>query len=350
MRVLGALACIAVAIAGLKLASSVVAPVIFAGFLTLVSAPLVDWLHRKGLPRWLAITVTCLSVVLLAGFIFFVLYTSLNQFRDELPAYEAQLAARTASFDSWLTDHGIDTSSAGSLSAFSGESLGNIALKLIDFILQSLSGFLLLFLLIIFFMIDSELIATRGQKQLSAVHERWPAVRGFVRDLQKFFVIKSVENLIISGSMVVLLLIFDVPYPWLWGIIGFFLSYIPTIGLILACIPPVILAFVTNGATAAIVIAVGVTIVNQVGDNIILPLMANKRLSMPMSIQFISFLLWAWVLGPVGAVLALPLTMAVRLVLSMSTQTLWLGEWLSGPVPDRNEIEVAAAPDTTPVT
>jgi predicted PurR-regulated permease PerM len=150
--------------------------------------------------------------------------------------------------------------------------------------------------------------------------------------------------------MVVLLLIFDVPYPWLWGMIGFFLSYIPTIGLILACIPPVLLAFATNGATAAIVIAVGVTVINQVGDNLILPLMANKRLSMPMSIQFISFLSWAWVLGPVGAVLALPLTMAVRLVLSMSTQTVWLGDWLSGPVPDSNEIEVAIAPDTTPAT
>jgi predicted PurR-regulated permease PerM len=199
-------------------------------------------------------------------------------------------------------------------------------------------------------MIDSELIARRAQQQLSAVHERWPAVRGFIRDLQKFFVIKSVENLLISGSMVVLLLIFDGPYPWLWGIIGFFLSYIPTIGLILACIPPVLLAFATNGATAAIVIAVGVTVINQVGDNLILPLMANKRLSMPMSIQFISFLLWAWVLGPVGAVLALPLTMAVRLVLSMSTQTVWLGDWLSGPVPDSNEIEVAIAPDTTPAT
>ena len=147
--------------------------------------------------------------------------------------------------------------------------------------------------------------------------------------------------------MVALLLIFDVPYPWLWGIIGFFLSYIPTIGLTLACIPPVLLAFVTNGATAAIVIAVGVTIVNQVGDHVILPLMANNRLSMPVSIQFISFLLWTWVLGPVGAVLSIPLTMTVRLILSMSTQTVWLGDWLSGPVVDPSEVEAAVSPDTT---
>jgi AI-2 transport protein TqsA len=163
-------------------------------------------------------------------------------------------------------------------------------------------------------------------------------------------VIKSVENLLISGSMVVMLIIFDVPYPFLWGIIGFFMSYIPAVGLILACIPPVLLAFVTNGATAAIVIAIGVTIVNQVGDHVILPLMANKRLSMPVSIQFVSFLFWTWVLGPVGAVLSIPLTMTVRLILSMSTQTVWLGDWLSGPALDPNEIEAAVTPDTTPAT
>ena len=120
MRVLGALACIAVAIAGLKLASSVVAPVLFAVFLTLVSAPCVDALHRKGLPRWLAVTVTCLSIVVISRFIFFTLYTSLNHFRDELLAYEAQMAARSASVAAQLNDHGIDTSSANSLSAFTG--------------------------------------------------------------------------------------------------------------------------------------------------------------------------------------------------------------------------------------
>jgi len=347
VRVVVVLACIAIAIAGLKFASSVMAPVIFAGFLTLVSAPLVDTLHRKGLPRWLAISVTCLSVIVIGGVVFFTLYTSLSHFRDELPTYQAQMANRTSDIDSWLDDHGIDTSGANTLSAFNGESLGKIALKLIDFILASLSGFWFLFLLIIFFMIDSELLATRAQQQLSTVDRRWPAVRGFVRDLQKFFVIKSVENLLISGSMVVMLIIFDVPFPFLWGIIGFFMSYIPAVGLTLACIPPVLLAFVTNGATAAIVIAVGVTIVNQVGDHVILPLMANKRLSMPVSIQFVSFLLWTWVLGPVGAVLAIPLTMTVRLILSMSTQTVWLGDWLSGPALDPNEIEATVTPDTT---
>ena len=230
MRVVVVLACIAVAIAGLKFASSVMAPIIFAGFLTLVSAPLVDTLHRKGLPRWLAISVTCLSVIVIGGAVFFTLYTSLSHFRDELPTYQAQMANRTSDID-LAHDHGIDTSDANALSAFNGESLGKIALKLIDFILESLSGFWFLFLLIVFFMIDSELLATRAQRQLSTVDRRWPAVRGFVRDLQKFFVIKlGRENLLISGSMVVMLIIFDVPYPFLWGIIGFFMSYIPAVG------------------------------------------------------------------------------------------------------------------------
>jgi predicted PurR-regulated permease PerM len=92
----------------------------------------------------------------------------------------------------------------------------------------------------------------------------------------------------------------------------------------------VLLAYATSGLTAAIIIAVGVTLINQLGDNVILPLMAKRSLDMSLSVQFVSFLVWTWVLGPAGALLALPLTMVVRLVLSMSPRTRWMGDWLSG--------------------
>jgi predicted PurR-regulated permease PerM len=116
-------------------------------------------------------------------------------------------------------------------------------------------------------------------------------------------------------------------------VIGFFLSFIPQIGLMLACIPPVLLAYAVSGLPAAVAIAVGVTIINQLGDNVILPLMAKKGLDLSLSVQFVSFLVWTWILGPAGAVLALPLTMVVRLILSMSTRTRWLADWLSGSAP-----------------
>ena len=105
------------------------------------------------------------------------------------------------------------------------------------------------------------------------------------------------------------------------------------------------LAYATSGITAAVVIAVGVTIINQVGDNVILPLMAKKGLDMPLSIQFASFLVWTWVLGPAGAILALPLTMVVRLLLKMSDQTRGLGDWLTG---DAAKASVPAAVEPEP--
>ena len=330
-RVLIALASIVIVVLGLKAASSVMAPVLFAGFLAIISTPAITALRKRGLPDWAAITVTCLSVIVVFGAIFVLLYSSLSQFSDELPTYQAQMQEKSASVDNWLQDHGIDTSDASAHNAFNGETLANLAVRVIDMVLSFLSSFLLLFLLIIFFLIDAGLFVTRGERQLASAADRWPAVHKFIGNLQRFFLIKTAENLIISASMVILLYIFHVPFPILWGIIGFFLSFIPQIGLTLACIPPVLLALVTNGPAAAIAIIVGVTIVNQVGDNVILPLMAHDKLNMPLSIQFVSFIFWTWVLGPAGAILALPLTMIVRLCLSMSTQSRWLGDWLAGP-------------------
>ena len=190
---------------------------------------------------------------------------------------------------------------------------------------------MLLLLLTVFFLVDASLFATLGERQL-AVSDRWSAVAASLKDMQRFFVIKSIENAIISLGLVLLTALFDVPFPLLWGVIGFFLSFIPQIGLTLACIPPVLLAYATSGLSAAVAIAVGVTVINQVGDNVILPLMAKKGLDLSLSVQFVSFLVWTWILGPTGAILALPLTMAVRMILSMSTRTRWLGDWLSGSV------------------
>jgi AI-2 transport protein TqsA len=336
------LAAMVVIIGGLKLASSIIAPILLAAFIAIVLSPAIAALVRRGLSTGLAIATICLSVLVLGGFVGIVFYSSVTQFNDALPTYQAEMAAKSADFTSWLDDHGIDASGTLSQSAFTGASLANVATRLIGWILTGLSSFLLLYVLTVFFLVDAGLFITKGKKQLSTVEERWPALTAFVKNLQHFFLIKSFVNLIVASCMVLLLLLFDVPYPWLWGIIGFFMSYIPSIGLILASIPPVILAFITNGVTAAVVIAVGVTIVNQLGDNVILPLMSRGGLNMPMSIQFVSFMFWSWVLGPAGAILALPLMMAVRLLLSMSPQTRWAGHWLT-----RSEVKTAHGDDAT---
>jgi AI-2 transport protein TqsA len=330
------LAGLTIIVVGLKFASSMLGPIILGAFFAVVSFPAVTALRRRGLPNWAAIAVTCLSVVVVLAFVGIALYSSLSQFSEDLPTYEAEMAEQTERVDSWLQDHGIDASGTLGLDGFTGSALANVASRLIGAILDFLSSLLLLLMLTVFFLVDAGLFVAKGERQLAAVEGRWPALTTLVRDIQRFFAIKSIENAIISGGMVLLLLLFDVPYPLLWGILGFFLSYIPSVGLILACIPPVLLAYATSGITAALVIGIGVTIINQLGDNLILPLMIKKGLDMSLSVQFVSFLLWTWILGPTGAILALPLTMIVRLILTMSNRTNWLAEWLTGSPPDQS--------------
>lgn len=338
-----AAAAIVLIVLGMKLASPVLAPILLGAFFAVVSFPAVEALRRRGLPNWAAITITCVAVVVVVVILAAVMYSSLNQFKDELPTYQAETAERTSRIEGWLGDRGIDASGLLERPIFTGSSAAKAAAALAGSILDLLSSFALLLLLVVFFLVDARLFSSIAERQLGS-SGNWTAVSSTVRDLQRFFIIKSVENAIISLGLVVLLIAFDVPLPWLWGVIGFFLSFIPNVGLILACIPPVLLAYATSGLGAAAAISVGVTIINQVGDNVILPIMAKRSLRMPLSVQFVAFIAWTWVLGPAGALLALPLTMLLRLLCSMSARTAWLGDWLGGAAASPADDEPTGAP------
>jgi predicted PurR-regulated permease PerM len=201
---------------GLKFASPVLGPILRGGFFAIVAFPAVAALRRRGLPNWAAITVTCVCAVGVLVLVGLLLYSSLSQFAENLPTYQAQSAERTESIKCWLADHGVDASGTLDLSGFTGSALAKLASKLVGAILNFLSPFLLLLLLTVFFLVDASLFSVMGERQL-ATSGRWPAVASSLHDLQRFLVIKSLENAIITPGLVLLCVLFDVPFPLLWG-------------------------------------------------------------------------------------------------------------------------------------
>ena len=161
-RVVLVLAALVIVVAGLKLASSVLSPIILGAFFAVVSYPAIAALRRRGLPTGAAIAVTSISVVVVMVLVGLVLYSSLSQLSEELPTYEAQMAERTESVDAWLQDHGIDASGTLGLAGFTGRALADVAARLIGAILEFLSSFLLLLMLTVFFLVDAGLFVAKG--------------------------------------------------------------------------------------------------------------------------------------------------------------------------------------------
>ena len=138
------------------------------------------------------------------------------------------------------------------------------------------------------------------------------------------FGLRAIVNLVTGAGVTVLLLVLGVDFALLWGILTFFLSFIPYIGLVLAVAPAVVLALAEFGVSRAVLVIVGVIVINILAENVLSPMMMGRGLNISPTIVFLSFVFWAWLLGGPGAFLALPITLFVAVMFDTFPETRWL--------------------------
>jgi predicted PurR-regulated permease PerM len=149
-----------------------------------------------------------------------------------------------------------------------------------------------------------------------------------------YFGIRARLNLITGTGVTLICLLLGVDYPLLWGVLAFFLSFIPFIGLAIAMIPPALLALAESGWVQALIVIVGVTAINLLIENVLEPGMTGKRLSLSPMIVFLSIFFWGWLLGPVGGLLSMPITVLLLLVFQHNEGTQWLAKIISNETAD----------------
>jgi AI-2 transport protein TqsA len=138
------------------------------------------------------------------------------------------------------------------------------------------------------------------------------------------FGLRAIVNLVTGAGVSLLLFVLGVDFPLLWGILTFFLSFVPYIGLVLAVTPAVVLALAEFGLTRAVLVIAGVVVINILAENVLSPMMMGRGLSISPTIVFLSFIFWAWLLGGPGAFLALPLTLFLAVMFGTFPETRWL--------------------------
>ncbi len=147
-------------------------------------------------------------------------------------------------------------------------------------------------------------------------------------------------NLLVAAGSAIFLLVMRIDFALLWAVLIFFLSYIPNIGIVIACIPAVALALLQHGVISALVVVVGLTAINYIGDYALTPRLMSQGLGLSQFTVFFSFFIWAYIFGAVGGLLSVPLTLLVKLLLSVSDDTRWLAVLMDDQAP--------AAPATVP--
>ena len=163
-------------------------------------------------------------------------------------------------------------------------------------------------------------------------------LRKFGKGLVSFIVIRTEVNLVTAIGITVILLIGGIDFAVFWGILAFFLGYIPYIGLALTTIPPAFFGLVEYGPVGALAVIIAISIINALTENVIFPSMAGKGLKLSPAIVFLSLLYWSYVLGAAGMLLATPLAMILKLILESFEETKWMAR-LMGPLESEQEGE-----------
>ena len=372
VRVLISLACVVLIVTGLKMASSLFIPVMMGLFIALLSMPILNWLDRHGLPRPLAVLMTVLIDLLILGGIVFLTSGVVGDFNEKSGDYTERLRRQAEEFSVtmdeqlvrleqfWRTAGGAgelvkaddakgpEASGAerggggeeGMLGAFRPTMTFRELFNLYwdsGRVMETLGGFNVVnrftslasqtfFALIVMIFVLAE-SGSYAQKMLEVLRVRGPDLtrfRSITQDIQKYLGIKTAASAATGLLATLTCVIFKIDFPLLWGLLAFLFNYVPAIGSILAGIPPVLLGLILHGFWPALGVMACYLIINVTIGNFLEPMLLGERFGISTVIVILSVLFWGFVWGPVGMLLAVPLTMLVKVMLDNSSDLRWI--------------------------
>ncbi len=326
-------AALVIVIAGIRVAQPILVPFLLSLFIAIISGLPLSWLHGKGVPRSLALLIVVMAVIAIGLILAVLVGNSINDFYQSLPVYQARLKEQTTALLAWLGGLGIDVPRGGFQEALDP----GAAMKLVARLLTGLGGALtnafLILITVMFILLEASGFSAKLRATVVDPDRSSQTIDRFLSTIQRYMAIKTVISMATGIAITVWLAILGVNYPLLWGLLAFLLNYIPTIGSILASVPAVLLASLQLGAGTALVVALGYVVVNIAIGTVIEPRFMGRGLGLSTLVVFLSLVFWGWVLGPVGMLLSVPLTMTFKIGLDSSEDTRWIAVLLGPEAP-----------------
>jgi AI-2 transport protein TqsA len=324
-----------VIVAGMKAAKSILVPFLLSIFISIICSPLLFWLRRKKLPLGLSLILVICGILGIGFLVGMLVGSSLNDFSQSLPLYQARLQDKTAVIVDLLGRMGISFSDKLLLEYIDPGAAMNLASMMLSGIGTMLSKAFLIFVTVIFILLEAAAFPEKLKTAFGPTHFSMKTGDDFVHDINRYMTIKTWVSLATGVLVSVWLAILGVDYPVLWGLLAFIFNYVPNIGSIIAAVPAILLAFVQLGLSSALLTAAGYVILNIVMGNVIEPRFMGRGLGLSTLVVFLSLVFWGWVLGPIGMVLSIPLTMTLKIAFSSVEETRWLGTLLgTAPIPE----------------
>lgn len=332
-RILAMAAYLVIVVAGMKAAASLLVPFLLAVFIAVITAPVFLGLRRRGVPAAVALLLMILMLAVVGFVGASIVHASLNSFSRNVPKYQARLEEQTEDLRLWLASRGIEPSETTVTDVFNPPVLMRYLRTAAGAVSGALTGTLLILLVVAFILLEAAILPAKVKALPGLSDDAWDRMERIVEDIRRYVSLKTVMSLLTGVLVTVVTAILGVDYSILLGLLAFVLNYVPNIGSFIAAIPGVILALIEFGPGSAAITAIAYVVVNVGVSNVIEPRFLGHGLGLSPLVILVSMIFWGWVLGPVGMLLSVPLTMTAKIALESGDETRWIALLMGSGLP-----------------
>jgi AI-2 transport protein TqsA len=322
--ILIAAASLVVVVAGMQAASTIINPFLLAVFLASLCAPPLFWLQRRGAPNGLAVAIILLGLLVAALLLMLFVGRSVNALTLQLPAYQERLGIIMGGLTAWLSSLGLDMTNVLVSDYLSPGKVISVVYYMLFAFKGLFRNMFLVFLIVLFILIEASGFPGKLQAAFPNPEKTLGHFKAMTANVNQYMGMKAIFSLATGVLVWLLLTLIGVDFAPTWGLLAFLLNFIPNIGSIIAAVPAILLALIQLGWPCALLTLLGYLVVNITIGNFLEPRVMGRSLGLSTLVVFLSLLFWGWVLGPIGMVLSVPLTMIVKIALAANEDTRWV--------------------------
>jgi len=337
------LAMLTIGAVGLYLIKDLFAPAFFALTLVVTVRPLVSWMTRHHVPRVLAATTAILLIFTFVVLLFAALAVAVAQLVDTLPQYAPKFQAIWRQAETQLNGMGVDQSTVLKqvTNVLDTSRLVTVAQTILAQVTSASAMLSVMAMVVVFLMFDTAKIEIRTAALNVLKPGMASALVSFCEAVRSYWMVSTVFGLIVAVINVLTLWYLDVPMAITWGVVSFITNYIPNIGFVLGVVPPAILGLVDSGPWTALWVVLSYVVANFVIQSLVQPKFTGDAVGLNTTTTFLCLLFWSTVIGALGTILAVPLTLFVKaLLIDSDPRSRWV--FLSAgdsPVRDPDELD-----------
>jgi AI-2 transport protein TqsA len=307
---------VVVVVAGIQATAWLIGPAFMALIIVIAVAPVQGWLQRHGWPYWATTIVVILLVYAILLGLALGIIISIARLATELPQYASKADGLVSSLTAQLAGMGVGPEQLKQ--AASSLNLGKLA-GVFAALLGSVAGLASNFVFLISLLLFLSVEAGGAGDRLASIGSERPKIHAalghFAWGTRQYLLVTTVFGLIVAVFDWIALALLGIPLAATWGLLSFITNYIPNVGFIIGVVPPALLGLLTGGPQLMVIVIVVYSGINVVIQSIIQPRFIGDAVGLSVTVTFVALVFWAWLLGPLGAILAIPLTLLAKALL-----------------------------------